>query len=87
MAMTVKELIEELQELPPDAVVILQKDGEGNGYSPLYCVDPECIYEPDSTWSGTIYDTRWSAADADMSEDEWAEIKARPRCVVLAPTN
>ena len=32
--MTVKELIEELQEYDPDTVVVLSRDPEGNGYSP-----------------------------------------------------
>jgi hypothetical protein len=32
--LTVKELIAELSLLDPDAVVIMQRDGEGNGYSP-----------------------------------------------------
>lgn len=33
--MTVKELIEKLQKEDPDRVVIVQRDIEGNGYSPL----------------------------------------------------
>lgn len=37
--MTVKELIDELDKLPLDLVVIIQKDGEGNGYSKLEGVD------------------------------------------------
>lgn len=31
---TVKELIARLSELDPDAVVIMQRDREGNGYAP-----------------------------------------------------
>ncbi len=30
--MKVKELIEELQSMDPEAEVIMQKDSEGNGY-------------------------------------------------------
>ena len=33
--MTVKELIEKLQAEDPDRLVVMQKDGSGNGYSPL----------------------------------------------------
>jgi hypothetical protein len=33
--MTVAELIEVLQGLDPDRKVILQKDAEGNGFSPF----------------------------------------------------
>lgn len=32
--LTVKELIEQLARLDPDAVVIMQRDPEGNGYAP-----------------------------------------------------
>ena len=85
--MKVKELIEALAALPPDAEVILQKDGEGNGYSPLSAVDGDAVYVPDSTWSGDVYSTDWTAEDACKDEDEWAEILAMPRCVVLAPVN
>ena len=34
--------------------LILQKDGEGNGFSPLELVDDESVYEADSTWSGEV---------------------------------
>lgn len=34
--MTVKELIEELAELPQNSLVIMSKDAEGNSYSPYY---------------------------------------------------
>jgi len=40
--MTVKELIEKLEIEDLDRVVIMQKDGEGNGYSPL-----------DDMWTGS----------------------------------
>jgi hypothetical protein len=79
--------MDRLAELPEDAEVILQKDGEGNGYSPLYEVDGEAVYVAETTWSGTVYSTAWTANDADMDKEEWAEILAKPRCVVLAPTN
>jgi len=86
--MTVKELIAELQLMPQDSIVILQKDAEGNGYSPLSCVDPDAVYEADSTWSGDVYSTNWSAEDACMERDEWQEFKSStPPCVVLAPIN
>jgi hypothetical protein len=34
--MKVKELIERLKTLDPEAKVICQRDSEGNGYSPLH---------------------------------------------------
>ena len=87
--MTVAELIEELRKLPPESEVILQKDSEGNGYSPLHAVDGNAIYKPDTTWSGEVISTEWSARDACCeSEEEWGTFKAsNPRCCVLAPVN
>jgi hypothetical protein len=87
MAMLVKDLIEALKDLPPDAEVILQKDGEGNGYSPLSGVDADAVYIAETTWAGEVYSAGWSADDAGVESDEWAEILKRPRCVVLAPVN
>ena len=85
--MTVKELISILSALDPDIDVILQKDSEGNGYSPLADVDSDCIYLPDSTWSGEVVSTRWSSNEACMSPDDWEEFKNRKRSVVLSPVN
>jgi len=87
MSYTVKELIEALSALPPDAQVILQKDGEGNGYSPLAGVDGDAVYVPETTWHGDVFSASWSASDACMDEDEWQDLLKQPRCVVLAPTN
>jgi len=85
--MNVGELKEAIANLPDDMEVICQKDAEGNGYSPLYCVDPDAVYIPDSTWSGDVYTMSWSAEDADMEEEDWAEIKAKPRVLVICPVN
>jgi hypothetical protein len=85
--MKVSELIKELSALDQNSEVILQKDAEGNGYSPLYAVDGDGIYISESTWSGSVYSAEWTAHDADMDADEWTEILKRPRCVVLAPVN
>jgi hypothetical protein len=41
--MKVSELIEALKQLPQDAEVIMSQDAEGNGYSPLYCLDEGTI--------------------------------------------
>lgn len=85
--MKVKKLIEELQKCNPDLEVILQSDAEGNGYSPLYSLDDNCVYEKETNWSGFVYDTNWTADEADMTEKEWKKILKKPRCVVLCPTN
>lgn len=85
--MKVKELIRELQLLDPELEVILQADGEGNSFSPLEGTDENCVYVAETTWSGELYDTTWTADEACMHEDEWAEILKKPRCVVLYPVN
>lgn len=86
--MIVKELIALLQTMPEDSIVILQKDSEGNGYSPLSDVDADAIYNAETTWYGEVYSTKWTARDAGMDEEEWKKYKREtPACVVLAPVN
>ena len=86
--MKVKELINILKEMPQEALVVMSKDAEGNSYSPLYKVASDTIYEPETTWYGEVYSTKWSAEDVDMEENAWKEFKKRcEACVVLIPTN
>lgn len=91
MAMTLGELREKLERIPKEydgCLVVLQKDAEGNGYSPLAGVDEDTIYVPDSTWSGDVYSLHWTAEDADMTEEEWEEFKVGgDRAVVFYPVN
>ena len=49
--MTVAELIEMLKGFESDRVVVMQKDSEGNGYSPGLGAW-EGWYEAESTWRG-----------------------------------
>jgi hypothetical protein len=85
--MKVKELVAALADADPEAEVVLQKDSEGNGYSPLNGADLDAVYVAETTWSGDVYAMDWSAEDACMTEREWSRIKAKPRCVVLFPVN
>lgn len=85
--MKVKELLKLLEGYDPKAEVILQKDAEGNGYSPLEGVDDEAVYVADNSWSGNVYDTKWTADEACMDEDDWERLMKRKRCVVLYPVN
>ena len=39
--MKLKELKEIIKDMDDESIVILQKDGEGNGYSPLEGVDDQ----------------------------------------------
>lgn len=50
-AMTIKEVIEELQLEDQDRLVVCQRDGEGNGFSPLADWWTGA-YKADSNWSG-----------------------------------
>lgn len=85
--MTVKELKEAIADLPDDMEVIIQKDAEGNEYSPLYVTDPGAVYIPDSTYSGEVLFLEWSAEIAGKPEDEWEEIKLKPKALILVPVN
>lgn len=86
--MTIDEFRRQLAELdlPGDTPVILAKDAEGNGFSPL--VEAEtAMYAAESTWSGERYMTdaqREETGDAD-------EYEAAPddavNAVFLWPTN
>lgn len=85
--MKVKELLQALTQMDPEAEVILQKDSEGNGYSPLAGADPDAVYIALNPWHGDVYSTKWSAGEACMGKSEWEALKAQPRCVVLFPIN
>ena len=71
--MTVGELIEALEKMDHGAIVIMQEDSEGNGFSPLSEVEAG-YYDAQTTWSGEVYDT-----DEPTLEDQ--------PCVVLSPVN
>ncbi len=73
--MKVSEMIEMLEALDSDALVVLSKDSEGNGFSPVTDVDPS-HYIPFNKWSGDVIDTD----DVDDHPDAVA-------CVCLWPTN
>lgn len=83
--MKVKELIAELQKLSPDSEVICQRDSEGNGYSPLSGVDGNCVYLPDTTWSGKVFDIRRPADDHELEDEQWVKLKEQTPCAVLFP--
>lgn len=88
--MTVKELIEELSKLEPDRQVILQKDAEGNGYSPLCDID-NAAYVADSTWGGEVKLEPSQLTDElrrhGYSEEDCAEAGSYTPAVILSPVN
>lgn len=66
--MTVGELRQILSELDGGLPIILAKDGEGNGYSPMAAggVDPDSRYEEETDWSGQVYYPDW----CDFEDDD-----------------
>jgi len=81
------ELAKMLLEFP-DVELILQKDSEGNGYSPLRGVDFDVVYVADTTWRGEVFNTTLNADDNCMEEEEWEELKkSNPGYAVLYPIN
>ena len=85
--MKVKELRTLLDNLPDDMEIILQKDSEGNGYSPLAGADPDAIYRPENSWFGDVFSTDWSAAECCLDEEEWEVLKKNPCSLILYPVN
>jgi len=86
--MNVGELKKILANLPDDKVVVLAKDAEGNGYSPLSNYW-NGHYVPETTWYGEV----WSEADerewdGDIPEDaEVAPPVEAVEALVLWPVN
>lgn len=79
---TVKELIETLSKLPGDHMVVLQKDAEGNGYSPLAGAEV-AKYIPEATWYGEVPHPE-DLANGEYGEADLAEMID---CVVIHPIN
>lgn len=86
--LTVGELKTLLSGFPDDYHVVLAKDEEGNGFSPLADGDA-AFYEAENTWSGDAYfvvgDAFGLDEDAENYNDELPVESAN--CVVLWPTN
>lgn len=86
--MTVRDLIALLSPMDPNRIVVLQKDAEGNGYSPLRDggADDNAVYVADTTWSG---DVRIQTLTPELvvagfgEEDTGSGVP----CVVLVPVN
>ena len=72
--MTVKEMIELLQDLPQDHKVIMSKDSEGNSFSPFEDYS-EGIYTEETTWYG------------DWRQDEDLEKGEKENAICLWPVN
>lgn len=86
--MTLAELRAQLDalNLPDDTIVILAKDAEGNGHSPL--VEAEhAMYLADTTWSGERYLTEEQRLAKEEPDDWFQAPKEAVPAVFLWPTN
>jgi hypothetical protein len=89
---TVGDLLDYLATQPRDRKVILSKDEEGNGFSPL-AEGGESMYAAESTWSGSVHPTPEDLAELMASpnnpgySDEDAAPEDAERVVLLWPVN
>ena len=78
--------------LPGSTPVILQKDAEGNGYSPL-AGGEEAMYLPLSDWSGEVHLTpeglaeKLAESNSLYDEEDDAPPEEAVRAIVLYPVN
>ena len=88
--MNAGELADYLATQPRDREIIMQKDEEGNGNSPLDQAD-ESMYVPTTTWSGDIHPTPEQLADPTWQLIGWTDEDAAPehaqRVILLTPVN
>ena len=86
---TVREMIETLKDLDSDTIIVMASDAEGNQYSPLLGIDPNCIYIPESTWSGQVKLATLSDEDrkAGFTEDDVHTGADGKKAIVLVPVN
>ena len=91
--MTVNQLIKKLQKLPPEMgnkQVIVSADSEGNSYSPVADLSPNCYCEDSKNYyiEGVYSEDLTFEENGFESEKEWEEFKAKmDQVVVLYPTN
>lgn len=90
MSMTVKDLRTMLDGLPDDMPVVLSKDAEGNGHSPL-AVGGEAMYDAETTWFGEISPTPEDLAayiaEGTGHTEEDAAPETAVRVLLLEPVN
>ena len=80
--MKVIELKAILESLPDDLEIVMSKDAEGNGFSPLadHSHPDDVKYCPETTWSGEIINAE-DIEDEGYTEGDYID------ALVLWPTN
>ena len=84
--MTVKELIEELKQLDETRIVVMSRDAEGNGYSPLSHFWTGA-YRAETTWMGDVGLEKLTAKDRKDGYGEEDVIDDGDPAVILCPVN
>lgn len=89
MSLTLADLRAQLavfDDLPGDTPVVMSKDGEGNGYSPLAELELG-MYLADSTWSGEHYPAAEQLRDDPNADEEDGAPEDAVHAVFLWPVN
>ena len=84
MSYTIKDLKEEIADLPDDMLVFHQSDPEGNSFSPCAGLDSACVVVKEDE-NYVVYDAQLSASDVCMTEKEWNKVLKKPRVAVIFP--
>lgn len=87
--MKVKDLLEQLNyynDINPNMEIIISRDSEGNGYSPLCQVD-DAYYVPNSKYSGEVYYEYNLQEEPEEYGDYADEIRSNPLALILYPNN
>jgi len=82
----IRLLTEDLSDLPGETVIILSKDAEGNGFSPL-TEGYVGLYEATSTWSGDAYMTDEQREETGEPDEYFAAPDTAVEAIVLWPVN
>lgn len=86
----VEDMIKELKKCNPKDVVIIQKDAEGNSYSPLSDIEIGDVYVPETTWYGERYLSELTPellAKGYSDDDTWTDKDTCENAVYLVPIN
>jgi hypothetical protein len=84
--MKVRELIEQLQACDPDREVVMARDSEGNGYSPLADFWSG-RYRAETTWSGEVGMETLTDAEMDAGYGIDDIMTDGVAAIILCPTN
>lgn len=85
---TVRELIKELESIEnKERIVIMQRDAEGNGYSPLYSIDDTSAYKATTTWFGEVGFEKLTEELKKAGYNEEDIMTDGQPCLVLCPVN